>query len=341
MNPEKTCTWLRDRMERYVENSLTENELAYLEMHTGHCPDCGRLLEILRGDATELSGSDADGFTKAIMDKTTGPGCDRALSLYMCQMEDEIPDSDRTLMNEHLRYCATCSEVVQTVNDLFPIMRDMAEMQPDSWFAADVIRRTRQLRWHERGIVAWISDRWERFVSSPQFGIQTAYVGALIFSLTIGSSIPSVLKSDSIPGRIAEDSRVAFFAVFSPFKEWENDVSAKLSDGWNNSTERITEYGQVMLSDMHVRFVVIDSHLEDAGYHFSKMMDSVIDGEFLDGMVHLTETGYDLKSAISALFTSHREEPDRITPLEEARGSESTIGMTNERISSKNVWRVS
>jgi len=340
MTSEIRCTWLRDRMERFVEHAFSQDEYAFLEEHATHCTDCGKLLEILSDDVV-MPESEGERLTECILDQTAGRGCDRALSLYMYQIDDDIPDRDRELMNSHLRYCSSCQEVITTMNELFPVMQNMAELQPDPWFATDVIRRTRQLRWHERGLVARISDWWERFTASPQFEIQTAYVGALIFSLTIGSSIPSIIADNSIPERLVENSRTAVTAALSPLEEWSDAVVIKVEEGWNRSGGRIVGYAESLLSGIRRRMDYVAPRLDSAENHFGKMIDAVEDGELLDGMVHLAETGYDLKNAVIVLFTHIEEDPCRVEPGENIQGAESLINTTNGKNNSTILWRVS
>ena len=341
MKPLTQCSWLRERLERYVENGLSDEEVVFLRGHIKNCQDCARLMEILHGNDVGLSESEGNSLTEGILDQTTGRGCERALSLYMYQIDEDITESDHELMSEHLRHCSACKEVLQTVNELFPVMRDMAELQPDPWFAADVIRRTRQLRWHERGLLARISDWWERFVSSPQLEIQTVYVGALVFSLTIGSSVPSIFESNELPKRFVDNAGTAVVEAFSPLEKWRDVVFTKMQEGWQNTGGRIIEYAESVSSEIRRRTDNAGPCLDSAEYHCGKMIDALEDGKILDGIVLLTETGYDLKSAITALFAGCDEEPAENTPHDEMHGSDSKISILNEQNHSNILWRVS
>lgn len=190
---------------------------AALAEHAAACPRCGKLWALAHGDPEELLPPGAPDLTDAVLALTTGPACGRAGALLAALPDGAPALGDAQLLQAHLEHCPACRALADTLAWLSPELRAMAEVEPDTTFAADVLAATagllarrrhahesgaarrvaiaRRAREAERlwarleawqvGALAW----WRRQLRRPQFAFEFAYVATMLLIAVFATPI--------------------------------------------------------------------------------------------------------------------------------------------------------
>lgn len=226
------CQGFESRLDRLIGNMLMPEEQRAMREHARACSRCGKLLVIfekpLPGDHGAARGAHLDeALTGEILARTTGSACDRAAELLPDYADGSLDDQDRDLLADHLDHCPRCATRAQVLADLAVTLPQLAEIEPDPDFVADVLGRTSVRR---RPAASRMAAWWQRLCHRPRFALEAAFCGALIMMLISGGTGP-VLR-EAAPQRIAA-------AWTSPLED-----AQQLWQSRGPSAERVATFGQ-------------------------------------------------------------------------------------------------
>ena len=91
--------------------------------------------------------------------------CEDRLSDYL---EGELNPEERGLVEEHLRACSACNELLEGVRHVIHWGRELPSQAPPPWLASRIVANTPQvirITWRD-----WIAGVW-RNVCEPRFGL--------------------------------------------------------------------------------------------------------------------------------------------------------------------------
>lgn len=129
-----------------------------------------------------------DRFVADVLARTSGAVCVQARRLAGGAADEPLGAADQALLAEHLRHCAACRAVTQTLVSLASTLPVLADEAPGPDFADVVLaatsRRRRERRWHER----W-RDRWTAAAARPRFAWEVAYALTIVLVVLVGDPV--------------------------------------------------------------------------------------------------------------------------------------------------------
>ena len=178
-----TCRDVEQCFDSLLSGRLNAGLRARIERHMESCPSCRDLAEVA-GAIGAHDVTDAPDLTTAILSRTAGDPCDRAREL-LCDLVDGTLDPAQTeLVRGHAKRCAPCGRAAAVLETLAIEMPRMAVVEPDPKFVRDVMTATLGPDGRWRLMAARLAARWAALVTRPRFGLEAAYVGAmLLFAL--------------------------------------------------------------------------------------------------------------------------------------------------------------
>lgn len=195
------CRNVEERLDAYVEGTLTDEERAALEKHADSCVECRHLLSVARGEI-EFPADDRQEFAESVLERTAGSPCVRARELLCDHVDGHLGFADSELVRGHLDHCKACTALAVSLSELQNELPAMAEIEPGPFFTAAVIRRLSALRNRPDDPWARVRQWWENLVRRPRFSWEAAYIGTLLLVLAFGNPFsPSYgsLRSPSSP----------------------------------------------------------------------------------------------------------------------------------------------
>ncbi|MBD3235923.1 MAG: hypothetical protein GF330_04405 [Candidatus Eisenbacteria bacterium] len=204
------CREFADRLDRLLGDAVTADEARRLREHAAGCPRCERLLALFEPAAdtcpppmsppsAALPHGTREALTREILARTSGTACQRAAELLPDHADGALGALDRELLAAHLSTCRSCRARALLLARLGEILPQLAEIEPDRAFAAEVLARTSHRTAPAAGVArgSW----WQRLLYRPRFALEVAFCGALLLTLVTGGAGP--LVGDPSPGRIA------------------------------------------------------------------------------------------------------------------------------------------
>jgi anti-sigma factor RsiW len=183
------CRGFEDRIDAFVVGLLPSEEQEAAAKHLNECVQCRALLSIVRGESDMLAPELSDGLALSILRRTSGPVC-RGAERRLCDWVDgNLGADDREIIALHVAHCSDCSALAATLTELKEALPDMATLEPDIHFTADVLQATVGWRSHARGAQGFVRLRewWSRLIYRPRIAWEAAYVGALLIMLALGN----------------------------------------------------------------------------------------------------------------------------------------------------------
>jgi anti-sigma factor RsiW len=183
------CREFEERMDDFVGDNLPVQERAAAERHLSACARCHALHESLLGVAESLPPNWQDTLTAGILNRTSGPVCSEA-ERRLCDWIDGVPNEDGgAVISIHLSHCPSCSALAGSLRELNQVLPEMALLQPDASFAADVLKATSDRRdgAGARASFASVRQWWRGMMQRPRFAWEAAYVGALLVLIALGN----------------------------------------------------------------------------------------------------------------------------------------------------------
>lgn len=116
------------------------------------------------------------------------PNCDDIEKLLVCQNYENLSESENLQLEEHLAECSRCRDYRDSLLELKSIVliQEEKEPTPDPTIRDNIIRRMKELKSQETGIIekAWQSIRGAFAHPIPIY--QAAFAMVLIFLLSVG-----------------------------------------------------------------------------------------------------------------------------------------------------------
>jgi hypothetical protein len=218
--------------------------------HAATCPRCLRLLQIVRPEDAATEGTrtgdmksgdmkpggmksggikpgsmkpadmkpevepdPAEDLTAAILQRTSGAACSR-IGERLCEWVDQSLDAiDGELVAQHLRHCSNCAATAEALQLMQAELPQMANLEPDPGFVADVLARTSGCKGERSALAAWRGRwwrarthaglQWERLMRRPRIALELAYCGAMIFLIVLGPPVRPSGTAAVASGRMA------------------------------------------------------------------------------------------------------------------------------------------
>jgi hypothetical protein len=160
-----------------------------------------------------LTPAERRAMTSAVLARTTGSACQRALTLIGGQPDSPIDNQTTTLIAGHLEQCAACRAVAQTLAETRAVLATLAEIEPAADFATGVVAATSGRRAVSRRVPwVWPVERWawvgtcrewaastrERVLARPRLSLEAAYLATVLLVIVVGNP---ALVADAIGGR--------------------------------------------------------------------------------------------------------------------------------------------
>jgi hypothetical protein len=161
-----------------------------------------------------LSAADRQALAGAVMARTTGSACQRALVLIGAQPDGAFDAATSALLQGHLEHCTECRAVERTVAESRAVLATFTEIDPGAAFAAQVVavtsaarpersrrpagRTERRPAWASAGH-AGLADWWDRLLARPRLSLEIAYLATVLLVVIVGN--PG-LVADALSARI-------------------------------------------------------------------------------------------------------------------------------------------
>ncbi|MCX6544659.1 MAG: hypothetical protein NTV05_09625 [Acidobacteria bacterium] len=160
-----------------------------------------------------LTPAERRAMTSAVLARTTGSACQRALTLIGGQPDSPIDNQTTTLIEGHLEQCAACQAVAQTLAETRAVLATLAEIEPAADFATGVVAATSGRRAVSRGVPwvwlverwawvetcrEWAGSTWERVLARPRLSLEAAYLATVLLVIVVGNP---ALVANAIGGR--------------------------------------------------------------------------------------------------------------------------------------------
>lgn len=141
-------------------------------------------------------------MTAAVLAQTTGPACQRALTLVGGQPDEALDAQTAALVVGHLEHCAECRAIERTLTEARAVLATLAEIEPDADFTAHVVAATSGRRVSARRPMwtslsrrwAWAgalrertTSAWERVLARPRLSLELAYLATVLVVIVIGN----------------------------------------------------------------------------------------------------------------------------------------------------------
>ncbi len=195
------CREFEDRLDVLQAGLLSREEEAHAEEHIHVCARCRALLAAVRGECDSLTPEAEEDLTTAILCQTTGTACFEAGNILCDSVDGVLGRDDQEILSLHLAHCRDCRSLADTLAELGRVLPEMATLEPDAQFTADVLRVLAAARRPQPR--PDLSEWWNRLIRRPRFAWEAAYVGALLLLLALGN--PAVLPTASaVPQVLAE-----------------------------------------------------------------------------------------------------------------------------------------
>jgi anti-sigma factor RsiW len=205
------CREFEERMDDFVVGNLPIKEREAAECHLSACARCHALHESLLGVAESLPPNWPDTLTAGILNRTSGPVCSEA-ERRLCDWIDGVSNKDGgAVISIHLLHCPSCSALAGSLRELNHILPEMALLQPDASFAADVLKATsdRPAAAGAGASVTGVRQWWRGMMQRPRFAWEAAYVGALLVLIALGnpaSLLERMPETLIVPGFLVRSS---------------------------------------------------------------------------------------------------------------------------------------
>ena len=128
-------------------------------------------------------------LTAEILDRTSGPVCGVAEQRLCAWIDGDPTEDGGAVLSFHLAHCPACSALAGSMREMNQVLQEMALLQPDAAFTADVLKATsdRRVTGGARLSFAGIQEWWRGMMQRPRFAWEAAYVGALLVLIALGN----------------------------------------------------------------------------------------------------------------------------------------------------------
>ena len=307
------CRSLLDRLEALLDETLGGDARRAAEEHLGECADCRQLVELARtepdGSAVEPPGN----LAGSILERTSGSACETARDRLCDFVDGSLSGIDVELVRLHLEGCEPCEGLAQALLGLAGELPTMAEIEPDSAFANDVLARTVPLRRRfARRLekLTSIRELWPRIVRRPRFALEGAYVGTLVVVLIFGPNLPLAGVPQKAIDMIRARPLVEPNEARDRIARIENRVASGVRDIWDATGGEVAAGSRRVATDLAQRYERTDETRSDLGRRAGELVDAARDADPGAAATALRGIGSDLGTLWERLASNESEERD-------------------------------
>jgi anti-sigma factor RsiW len=183
------CQGFEDRIDAFEAGRLSSEEREAAEKHLKGCAQCRALVAIVRGESDMLAPKQSHDLALSILQHTSGPVCPSAEQLLCDWVDGTLGVDDQEILAPHMAHCPDCSALAAVLTELKEALPNMATLEPDTYFTADVLQATVGRHSRARGVRGLVRIRqwWDSLILRPRIAWETAYVGALLLMLILGN----------------------------------------------------------------------------------------------------------------------------------------------------------
>jgi hypothetical protein len=236
------CRDFEERLDEFEAGTLAAEEQQSAISHLEICVRCRALLGIVRGETDLLALEEREKLAQSILRRTSGPACRNAEDSLCQWIDGALSQADQQLISLHLAHCHNCAELAATLSELYDVLPDMATIEPDRQFTADVLQATLGMQFLPRRQGREFDWRklWNCTMRRPRFAWEAAYVGTLLVLMMLGSpgifpiasTVPQLLvsRSDQLlqqTGMIFADRQEAAMQSFGALEQKGKDLMNK------------------------------------------------------------------------------------------------------------------
>jgi hypothetical protein len=141
-------------------------------------------------------------MTSAVLARTSGSACQRALTLVGGQPDEPLDAQTTVLVAGHLDHCEECRAIERAIAETRVVLGTLVEIEPDDEFTAQVVAATSGRRIPARQPMwAGLSQRWawavalraraaftwDRVLARPRLSLELAYLATVLLVIIIGN----------------------------------------------------------------------------------------------------------------------------------------------------------
>ncbi len=207
------CRGVENLLDRLCDGSATPADQARAQEHLRSCPACRRLNRIARGEEDVLPPAGRAGFTRSVLELTSGTACRRSRELLCAGFDDAPEPASARMLEMHAEHCEPCRRFAATLRMLRDILPTLAEFDPGPGFTAAVLDATRQAPQERGPRRIRPGELWDRLVRRPLFAWEAAYAATVLFALLFLNPLLDVGPSSVRALSAARDRAVAAIEV--------------------------------------------------------------------------------------------------------------------------------
>jgi len=170
------CKTVRARLHDFLEGRPSRSERREIELHLDGCPECAAMAGLLA--APPLVGGTPD-LTAQVLERTSGPACDRAHEILGDAVDATLDPLDSDLLQTHLEGCEPCTALMRVMARLRDDLPAMAEIRPAPGLVEQVTAATRPRPERRAALAARWAWTWAGLVARPRIAWEAGYVGAV------------------------------------------------------------------------------------------------------------------------------------------------------------------
>jgi predicted anti-sigma-YlaC factor YlaD len=230
------CKVIQARLQDFLDGKLSAAERREVAMHLDGCGECAALATLMGPDLL-LDG--APDLADAVLERTSGPACDRAHDILCESVDGTLEGIDAELLTLHLDRCGECAALALALERLGKDLPAMAELEPAAGFVEEVLAATlpRRNRWTE--LAAGWARGWAALLARPRIAWEAGYIGAVAVWLVVSvlgapfqasTPLPSAESSakivDDVKSRVSTFGRRAWDATGGRGQEAWDDLQS-------------------------------------------------------------------------------------------------------------------
>lgn len=280
-----SCEVIQARLQDFLSGKLSAAERREVEAHLDGCGECAALAALMGPDLL-LEG--APDLADAVLERTSGPACDRAREILGESVDGALEEVDAELLRLHLDRCGACAALALALERLGQDLPAMAELEPAAGFVEEVMAATLPPPSRWEGFAARCSRGWAALLARPRIAWEAGYIGAVAMWLVV--SVLGAPFQASTPLPSAESSAKIV-----------DDVTQRVSTigrrAWNATGGRGQEAWDGLQSDIARRYRHTESSLDALRRNGERLRQAALEFD-------LAESGQALKALTSDARTA-------------------------------------
>ncbi len=304
------CERFEDRLTDYLEHQLSDVEQRAAESHLAGCAQCAALVGALHEALGVLPAADAEARTQAaprelagaILERTSGSGCERAVGLLPEFVDHALEPLLAELVQSHVEHCERCTALHGALVVLTLELPQMAALDPGAEFTRAVVEATSGARQTaEPGWRDTVETWWRRMVVRPRFAWEAAYVALLLIVALCGTSASPFRN---VPARalalVQVDPRAAARDAGAQLRALHSGVGALGQRAWDETAGRVAGGGRDQASSFADHHPGMHEAYGSFQIHWGVLQQSLGDHNFAGTTLALHGIGSDVRALWSS-----------------------------------------